>query len=64
MLVLTTWLWTTAASALLLLTVMALQRLFLGPSDGRPRQRSAALRGVAEPVHHEVHHEVHQAQAV
>ena len=51
-LVLMTWLWTTAASALLLLTLMALQRVLIGPASGRRRSRPVVLCGMPEPVVH------------
>ena len=51
-LVLMTWLWTTAASALLLLTLMTLQRVLIGPASGRRRSRPVVLSGITEPVVH------------
>ncbi len=50
MLVLPTWLWTTAASALILVILITVQRLLVGPAAGGRRQRAVALWGISEPV--------------
>ena len=54
MLVLMTWLWTTGASALVLLVLMGLQRVLIGPASGRRRQRPAVLVGLTSAVHSDV----------
>ncbi len=53
-LVLMTWLWSTGVSALVLLTLMAVQRLAIGPAGAPRRVQSPVLVVLPRPVRSEV----------